>query len=310
MKYKRPKNAILLLAALMIICIGCTSGEFEITVGTDSEQKITEESVVNFDTTTLPDTTVSPDTSVLPDTTVVPETTLVPETTATPETTLVPETTATPETGEPEKLHSELYIPGLTADNATKFFSEVCLDAEYINTGDPSRVQKWIVPIYYKLLGTPTDKDIAVVEDMAKQLNAIEGFPGMYPASNSYSANLRIHFCKSHEFSSILGVSYEGNDGVVTFWYMDDQIYDAVICIRNDIDQELRNSVIMEEIYNGLGPIQDTKLREDSIIFTGFSAPQAMTNTDLLILRLLYHPTLVCGMNADECARIISQLYY
>ena len=132
----------------------------------------------------------------------------------------------------------------------------------------------------------------------------------MYPASSDYLVNLRIHFCKPQEFSSIMGNSYEGNDGVVTFWYMDDQIYDAVICIRNDIDQELRNSVILEEIYNGLGPIQDTELREDSIIFTGFSAPQAMTNTDVLILRLLYHPSIKCGMNAYECAKIISELYY
>ena len=110
MKYKRPQNAVLLLAAIMIICIGCTDGEFEITTGTDSEQKITEESVVNFDTTTLPDTTVSPDTSVLPDTTVVPETTLVPETTATPETTI------------PEEIHSNLYAirPKLAYPSNTK----------------------------------------------------------------------------------------------------------------------------------------------------------------------------------------------
>jgi hypothetical protein len=305
MKYKRQKNALLLLAALMIICIGCTSGEFEITVGPDSEKEITEESVVYFDTTTLPDTTVSPDTSVLPDTTVVPETTLAPETTSTPE------TTATPETTIPEEIHSNLYDPDLSVENAIKFFAEVCLDAEYFNSGNPSVLQKWIVPIYYKLLGTPTDKDIAVVEDMAKQLNAIEGFPGMYPSSENDPANMSIYFCPESDFAPLTGYPSNGNDGFVTFWYNGfNEIYSSVICIRNDIDQELRNSVIMEEIYNGLGPIQDTKLREDSIIFTGFSAPQAMTNTDLLILRLLYHPSIKCGMNAEKCAKIISELYY
>ena len=146
MKYKRKKNALLLLAALMMICIGCTSGEFEITVGPDSEKEITEESVVYFDTTTLPDTTVSPDTSALPDTTVAPETTLAPETTATPETTI------------PEEIHSNLYDPDLSVEDAIKFFAEVCLDAEYVNSGNPSVLQKWIVPIYYKLLGTPSLK--------------------------------------------------------------------------------------------------------------------------------------------------------
>ena len=83
-----------------------------------------------------------------------------------------------------------------------------------------------------------------------------------------------------------------------------------VICIRNDIDQELRNSVIMEEIYNGLGPVQDTSLREDSLIYSGFSAPQEMTDIDMLLLRLLYHPSIRCGMNKEECKRIITEIYY
>ncbi|MBQ8259427.1 MAG: DUF2927 domain-containing protein [Clostridia bacterium] len=299
MKYKRKKSALLLLAAIMIICIGCTSGEFEITTGTDSEQKITEESVVNFDTTTLPDTTVSPDTSVLPDTTVVPETTLIPETTATPETTI------------PEEIHSNLYDPDLSVEDAIRFFAEVCLDAEYVHSGDPSFLQKWTIPIYYSIAGTPTEKDKEVIDETARTLNSIEGFPGMYPSSDINPINMQIYFCPESDFAPLTGYQSNGNDGFVTFWYNGfNEIYSSVICVRNDIDQELRNSVIMEEIYNGLGPIQDTKLREDSIIFSGFSAPQAMTNTDLLILRLLYHPKLVCGMNADECARIISQLYY
>ena len=96
----------------------------------------------------------------------------------------------------------------------------------------------------------------------------------------------------------------------MTFWYIDDVIYKAIICYRSDIPQYTRNSVILEEIYNGLGPVQDTDLREDSIIFSGFSEPQSLTEIDRLILQLLYHPQMQCGMDAAQCEAVIRQLYY
>ena len=96
----------------------------------------------------------------------------------------------------------------------------------------------------------------------------------------------------------------------MTFWYEDNAIYDATICYRTDLDQYLRNSVILEEIYNGLGPVQDTDLRSDSIIYSAFSEPQSLTEIDELILKLLYHPDILCGMNAEECEAVIRELYY
>ena len=107
-----------------------------------------------------------------------------------------------------------------------------------------------------------------------------------------------------------MGENFSYMDGGVTFWYNEDEIFDAIICYRTDLDQYLRNSVILEEIYNGLGPIQDTALREDSIIYTEFSQPQALTQIDELLLKLLYHPEMQCGMNAEECENIIRRLYY
>ena len=91
---------------------------------------------------------------------------------------------------------------------------------------------------------------------------------------------------------------------------MDNEIYDAIICCRTDLDQDLRNAVILEEMYNGLGPIQDTDLRVDSVIYSGYSEPQRLTQMDELILRLLYHPQMECGMDAQQCADVIRQLYY
>jgi hypothetical protein len=145
---------------------------------------------------------------------------------------------------------------------------------------------------------------------MVQWLRSIEGFPSIQEAAENQPASIEIHFCSQSEMISLLGNNFYGCDGGVTFWYRENQIYDATICYLTSISQYVRNSVILEEIYNGLGPVQDTFLRTDSIIYGGYSEPQALTAVDELLLRLLYHPDIHCGMNASQCEEVIRRLYY
>lgn len=243
----------------------------------------------------------------------IPTPTMAPIVTSTPAPTSTPTPTPTvapTETPAPPE-HSELYIPGVGVEEVIQYFNEVCLDAEIINSGDPSRLQRWEMPIRYICEGAYTDEDKVILENFVEGLNALEGFPGMEETKESSLANLRIHFCDQEEYLKIMGEGYSGTDGGVTFWYNgDDEIYDAIIGYRTDISQEVRNSVILEEVYNGLGPIQDTQLRLDSIIYSGYTIPQSLTQVDELILKLLYHPQMKCGMNAADCEEVIRQLYY
>ena len=109
----------------------------------------------------------------------------------------------------------------------------------------------------------------------------------------------------------MMGDQLVDSDGCVTFWYNgDNEIYDATICCVDTIDQYIRNSVILEELYNGLGPVQDTWLRPDSLIYAGYSEPQALTEVDELILKLLYHPDIKPGMTQKETEAVIRELYY
>ena len=197
----------------------------------------------------------------------------------------------------------------LPVEDIILYFNEVCLDAEYSSSGNPNVIQKWTQPIRYSILGDPTETDLQVLEGFALWLNQVEGFPGIYPADDSEAANLRIHFCDQDTLISTLGSNFSYADGGVTFWYTSaNSIYDATICCRTDLSQHLRNSVILEELYNGLGPAQDTELRKDSLISADYSEPQALTAVDELILRLLYHPDMKCGMNAAECEEVIRRL--
>ena len=234
----------------------------------------------------------------------------VPVSTELPTTPVTEAPTEVPAESETLPPHSDLFIPGISVEDVILAFNEVCLDAEYSHSGDPSLLQKWISPISFYIYGQPTREDLETLQNFTQWLNTVEGFPGIYQTQEASEANLRIHFCDQEEMISLMGEDFYGMDGAVTFWYMDDVIYDAIICYRTDINQHLRNSVILEEIYNGLGPIQDTDLRTDSIIYAGFSEPQELTAMDELLLKLLYHPMITCGMSAADCASVIRQLYY
>lgn len=215
------------------------------------------------------------------------------------------------ETSIPTKpLHSEFYIDGVSVSDVIVYFNEVCLAAEFVNSGDPSRLQKWTSPIYYKLNGEFTQEDYDTLTSFVYLLNTISGFPGIYESQDPLMTNLPIYFCTQDEMISVLGDNFQNMDGGVTFWYTDDMIHTGTICFRTDLDQYLRNSVILEEIYNGLGPVQDTDLRPDSIIYSEFSQPQCLTEIDILLLRLLYHPQMLPGMDAEECEAVIRSLYY
>lgn len=268
-------------------------------------------SFTNHQTTSIPDS--SENTQTNHETIVTKPVSEDTQTVTIPETTTAvtePKPTTISTTPITEADHSELYIPDVSVEDVILYFNEVCLDAEFVYGGDPSSLQKWVNPIYYILHGDYTDEDMATLSSFTQWLNTIDGFPGISETKDPSLANLRIHFCTQTEMLELMGDNYFNMDGAVTFWYMDDEIYDAIICYRTDLDQHLRNSVILEEIYNGLGPVQDTSIRPDSIIYSEFSQPQSLTETDKLLLKLLYHPQLQCGMDAEACEAVIRQLYY
>ena len=224
--------------------------------------------------------------------------------TSSPAPTVVPSATPTP---MPE--HSPLYC-GYSVEDVILYFNEVCLDSEYFDSGDPSFVQKWTAPISFMVHGSYTQTDYEVLTGFVSQLNDVYGFPGMEECWDESQSNLDIYFCSEQELKDRMDFG-DNLDGAVTFWYDGmNQIYDAIICIRHDIDQNIRSSVILEEIYNGLGPIQDTAMREDSIIYQYGSEVLALSDMDWLLLKLLYHPDMLCALDPVQAESILRTLYF
>lgn len=226
-------------------------------------------------------------------------------------------TTEVTEVTEPvitDPPHSALYLPDCPQEKMLEYFSEVVLDVEYSDgTGDATLVQKWLSPIYYNYYGNPTDEDKAVLEALFAQLNAVPGFPGIYPAQNAYQENLSLNFLNKTEFNNQFLDVVQGEDayGATQFWYWTatNEIYTGRIGYRTDISQQERNSILLEEIINTLG-ISDTVLREDSVVYQYSNDNLALSDVDWVILKILYDPAIQCGMSGAACTEILQGLYY
>ena len=217
---------------------------------------------------------------------------------------------------EPSKHpeHSHLYNPNYNQNEILTYFEEVVLNMEYSDgTGDVTRVQKWLSPIYYNIYGSCTDDDLSELYELFAQLNNIDGFPGIYPASDENLENMSISFLEPNDFINQFSniINDEAAYGATEFWYYTDtnEIHTARIGYRTDLDQVTRNSILLEEIINSLG-ISDSTLRTDSVVYQDSNDNFVLSDVDILILKLLYDTEIQCGMNYENCKEIIESLYY
>lgn len=217
-------------------------------------------------------------------------------------------------TTESTTSHSRFYLPGYFPHRILQYFNEVVLSGEYTdNTGSASLIQKWTKPILYRIEGTPTDEDISVLNTLFAQLNEIQGFPGIEAAADGVKENLMIYFLAPDAFRDKFSSTVHGEDayGAAQFWYdtNTNEILNARIGYRTDMEYPSRKSVLLEEIVNCLG-LSDSELRTDSVVYQHSNDNTYLSDVDWLILKLLYEPTFKCGMNAKDCAAIFNVLYY
>lgn len=219
--------------------------------------------------------------------------------------------TEVPPTAVPTEVpHSDLYVTGVSPDQMIAYFNEVILDTE--SDGDVAMVQKWDRPVYYRIEGVPSQRDAQIISKLTKELNSVEGFPGIR-AATGLEQNLIIYFLREEEFKTQFAHLLDGQpaDGAMQIWSYNDtnNIYTGRIGYRKDAAQDVKDSVIPEELLKVLG-ISNTALREDSIVYQSGNEVNELSDVDWAIIRLLYHPNIQCGMNAAQCEAIIRKLYY
>ncbi len=191
-----------------------------------------------------------------------------------------------------------------------QYFQEIALNSEYGDQSKMNVVHKWTEPIRLCISGMSNKKDEALIATIAERMNSVAGFPGISLQSSNIHADLIVYFLDDETFDihcSTYGIS--NVSGFVRYTTKSNRISNGSIYIRSSISQEERNSVIWEELVQATGLTNDSYMYTDSLFYNGRTMPQGPSEIDWLLFRLLYHPSLKLGMNANECAQAITELF-
>ena len=191
-------------------------------------------------------------------------------------------------------------------DKIINIFDEVALNEEYTSRVSSKQIQKWNSPVYYYYKNA-SNEDIEQIKKITNLLNSIPEFPGIFETSLE-KANLIIDFTSYeilHSKTKIGGVEgYSEN----TF-ASDNIITKSNIMINQNLNQNIKNSVIAEEMLHSIGLKNDTKTCSNSVLYEYGSRVEYPTDIDILLINILYDETITYGMDNNTVKnKIISIL--
>ncbi len=212
----------------------------------------------------------------------------------------------------PGTASGEIDRMGYSADEIFAYFEEVALHAEfYDGETAPQELRRWKDEMVCKVVGSPTDEDYALLDRLFDSLNAIPHFPGICFENEENEANITLHFEGGDAYDRLAAEHVaSATDGFATCWYQPSEYlyFKAEIGIRSDISQTVRNSVILEELIQTFGLMNDSYLHDDSIFYQDYNEPQWPSDLDWILIELLYRPELAPGMTVEECRDIVMDM--
>ncbi len=192
-----------------------------------------------------------------------------------------------------------------------EYFYEIALYTEYGTHGKQEPIQKWTAPLKCFITGYPNEEDMQMVLRVFESLNNLPGFPGIKQVDTEADSNVYITFLPEEEyfdFSRKYIASRTYGFAAINRDETNRVIHSATIGFRTDLTQSKRNAVIIEELTQMLGLLNDTYRHPESIFYQGPHEPQWYTDLDWILVQLLYHPLIKPGMTYEECATILPLL--
>jgi len=210
----------------------------------------------------------------------------------------------------PSALAATTFAPKTASEG--KLLALDCLQyssfgAEYNSTNN--YLKRWEEEIRIYAYGSPTNSDLATLDHFIMQLSFRCPFlPPIKRVNSESSANVTIYFGPLETLGNHINGYVKNNWGFFTYTYSNSgyNIYRGKIAIASDVTkQKQRNHLIMEELVGVLGMANDHELYSDSIVYAPWTETQQLSDIDWLMLNMLYHPSLSCGMTYKQARNIL-----
>ena len=185
-----------------------------------------------------------------------------------------------------------------------KYFSEVGFCPEFGTCSNPV-VKKWMSDVRIKIHGNYTDGDRQELERVISELSVLTGLSIKIVNNNQ---NINIYFVKQASFKKYIP-EYKGTvkqDGLfVSINNKNNILYSATICIRDDVDQHLRDHLIREELTQAMGLASDSGSYNNSIFQQDpYYKPTEYAAIDKEVIKLLYNQKMRPGMTKQDVERV------
>lgn len=206
-----------------------------------------------------------------------------------------------------------LYIPAcanIDYQDALEYFKEIALKSEYGGEGSEGIIKKWEQPLKIYIMGNFTKKDYDFIKKHVTFLNNIEGIPDISFVDDINIANVTIDFITQWEISRRVNIEEIIWGYARCFWNDNYEITGADIFVVYDkTNQRQRKHVILEELTQILGLMNDSIKYRNSIFQNEYSEITRLSSLDTLLIRMLYSSGVKPGMRGDEINDIINNWY-
>ncbi|MEM9220872.1 MAG: DUF2927 domain-containing protein [Pseudomonadota bacterium] len=194
------------------------------------------------------------------------------------------------------------------ADVAHGFFKTV-FGLEYGGHADAQRVKRFETPVRFHIDDRSGHRRLKAaqhfVASLPQRIRHLEAFQ----VANAKDANFQVLIVRQSDFAAVVARELRADAvamnarcivGVTT---RDGQIEESIAIIVGD-DDYLFDRCLVEEVLQGLGPMNDSRELRHSV-FNDASRHAHFTAFDAAILNVLYHPAMRPGMTDGEAQQAL-----
>jgi len=177
-----------------------------------------------------------------------------------------------------------------------------------------NRVKKYTVPVrFYVHNRSRKDRRRAAAAFVGTLSSHIPGFSGSMAASPQ-NANFHLFIVDRKDFrktvvreAGLRPAAVKNAECLVHIWFGRNGISESRAVIVSDGGEHLFKRCLVEEVLQGLGPINDSRDLHESV-FNDYSRHNSLTAFDRSLMRMLYHPAIKPGMGRRDVVEVLPKV--
>ena len=185
------------------------------------------------------------------------------------------------------------------------YFFEVVMNIEFGGSGF-SRIHKWINDIYIYVHGDPTPLDLAELDAVVNEINALQTATTLSVVDDETEANLDLYFTTIAEFRSYEPNYINGNDGFFWTYWLGGAIVSANLFVRSGQTEVYRRHLLREELTQSLGLMNDSNRYPESIFYAGWTDTVTFLDIDRRLISMLYRDDILVNMDAESVLEVLA----